>query len=86
MTPGGIAATVARIEAEVVALREDFDQLTEIVKQQATIIRNFEDERQRRLGAAGTVKFIWGMVVTGVAGVAYVLHDVVVYFFPPRGH
>lgn len=79
-----IAVAMAGMQAEMKALREDFDQLTEIVRQQAAIIRNFEDERQRRLGAKGTVRFIWGMIVTGVAGVAYVLHDIVIYFWPPR--
>ncbi len=79
-----IATDVARIGAEVRALREDFDQLTTIVAQQAQIIRDFEFERQRNIGARGMVKFVWGLLTTGIAGVAYMLHDIVGYFYPMK--
>jgi len=81
-----IATDVARIEAEMKALREDFDQMADIVAQQAKIIRDFEFERQRRLGAKGMVKFVWGMLTTGIAGVAYMMHDILAFLFPPKGH
>ena len=81
-----IATDVARIQAEIVALREDFNQLTNIVTQQAQIIRDFEDERQRRLGSQGTIRFLWGLLTAGIAGIAYSLHDILVFFIPPKIH
>lgn len=80
------AIEIVRLEAELKALREDFDQMTSVVAQQAQIIRNFEDERQRQLGARGAIKFIWAFLTTGVAGVAYSLHDILMFFWPPKGH
>jgi hypothetical protein len=61
-------------------LREDFDQLTNIVEQQAAIIRNFEDERQRQTGARKALGIVWAIFTTGIAAIAYTAHDIAGYF------
>ena len=67
-------------------LSEKLEDLARIVSIHAQTVRGFEDERLRQMGAAGMVKIVWGVIVTGVAAAAYVLHDVLQFFFPPRGH
>lgn len=75
---------VERIKEQIDSLIEKVDTVVSVVGQQATIIRTFEDERQRKIGSSSTIKFLWGVLVTGMAGIAYSLHDILLFFWPPK--
>lgn len=67
-------------------LTKKVDTILDVLGQQATIIRSFEDEKQRDIGSKGTIKFLWGIIATGVASIAYNLHDIILFLFPPKIH
>lgn len=79
-----IHSDVARIKEQIDSLNERVDVVVDIAGQQAAIIRSFEDERQRRIGSQTMIKLLWGLISAGVASIAYNLHDIVSFFFPPK--
>lgn len=86
MTTDDVYYQVSELKSELQSLTEKMDTVIGVLGQQAGIIRGFEDERQREIGAKSMIKFIWAMLTAGVAAMAYVLHDLVIYFFPPKLH
>ena len=79
-----IQGAIQTLQHRVEVIASRVEQLVETVAQQSTIIRDFENERHEKAGAAGAVKFIWGALIVGISGVAYVLHDVITYVLPPK--
>lgn len=77
---------VERIKEQMKSIDEKMNTVVSVVGQQATIIRTFEDERQQKIGSSGTIKFLWGILAAGVTSIAYNLHDIIVFFFPPKLH
>lgn len=73
---------VAGIKADVKALSTKIDTIVDVVGQQALIIRTFEDERQREVGATGMVKYLVGLIGAGLMSLAYNMHDIITFFWP----
>lgn len=76
-----VGLALGEIKNDLEGLNEKYDALVNVVSQQSKIIRDFEDQRQRQIGAQNTVRFIWGLLTAGVAGIAYVLHDVIQFLW-----
>lgn len=49
-------------------------------------IKRFEADRQRREGANSMVKLLWGSIIAFATGLGYVAHELMVIFWPPKGH
>ena len=75
-----IQASIDNVEFELKNLNTRLDSHVDIVAQQARIIRNFEDERQRNIGSRGAIRLVWGLLGTGVAAIAYSIHDILSWF------
>jgi hypothetical protein len=81
------------VDRRLVSLEHDFKALMSrvdiainTIHHQSIIIRTFEDERQRELGARGIVKYLIGLIGAGLMSIAYNLHDIINFFWPPKGH
>lgn len=59
--------------------------LRDIADMQPAVDR-MEVARHRAAGARGLIKYVWTAIVTGVAAVAYVVHDLILALWPPKGH
>ena len=66
------------------ALSDKFEMMSDIVKQQASTIRTFEDERQQKLGSKNVIRFLYTMLTAGMAAMAYTLHDLIATFVLPK--
>lgn len=77
---------VERLKEQIESLIAKVDTVVSVVGQQAAIIRTFEDERQRKIGSTNTIRLLWGVLSAGMAGVAYSLHDILSWLFPPKLH
>lgn len=75
---------LTRLEVEFESISEKIDTVISTIGQQSSIIRGFEDERQREIGSRGMIKFLWGILLTGMTSIAYNLHDIVGFLFPPK--
>lgn len=81
-----LKSMVDKISWQISDLSEKFEMMSGVVAQQASIIRTFEDERQRRIGSQSTVRVLYGLLTAGVAAMAYTMHDIILVFWPPKGH
>jgi len=79
-------AEVEVIRAELRNLESKIDLVIGTIGQQSTIIRTFEDERMRELGARGIVKYLIGILGAGLMSLAYNLHDIINFFWPTKLH
>ncbi len=75
---------LVRLEAELESMVEKLDTVISTIGQQSVIIRTFEDERMRSVGATGMVKYLVGLMGAGLMSIAYNLHDIMMFFFPPK--
>lgn len=69
-TQASLAATVATLTGEFAEIKP--------------AIQRFERERQRREGARSLMALIWTSIVAFAAGLGYVGHELLIYFWPPR--
>lgn len=72
-----LQATIDDLRFDFKRLDEKLEMMSTIVAQQAKIIRDFEDERQRQVGSKGMLRLLWGVLGTGIAAIAYSIHDVI---------
>lgn len=79
-----LSSDVAGVKRDIKSLSDKVDTIVGVVGQQATIIRGFEDERQRDIGSRGTIKFLWGILAAGITSIAYNLHDIIWFIWPPK--
>lgn len=77
---------VERVKNQIESLIEKVETVVDVIGQQSAIIRGFEDERQRRIGSRTTIKLLWGIIAAGLTSIAYNLHDIMQWLFPPKGH
>ena len=77
---------ISNLRNDLHNLNESLAKLAILVASQASTIRTFEDERQRKIGSQSAIKFVWGIFVLGIGAIAYSLHDMVQFLWPPKGH
>jgi hypothetical protein len=61
-------------------------QLTAELAEIKPAIKRFEAQRQRSEGARSMVKVLWAGLLAFATGLGYAAHELMVFFWPPRGH
>jgi hypothetical protein len=79
-----LRAEIEIMRNELHSLDEKVDTIISTIGQQSSIIRTFEDERMREVGAKGMVKYLVGLLGAGLMSIAYNLHDIIWFFWPPK--
>lgn len=65
------------------------DQTKKLAEELAEVkpaIKRFEAQRQRVEGARSAVKVMWIAAVAFATGLGYAGHELLLYFWPPKGH
>lgn len=66
------------------ALTATVEQQTRELAEVKPAIKRFETQRQRQEGAQSLAKLIWGAVVAFAAGLGYLGHELLIFFWPPK--
>jgi septal ring factor EnvC (AmiA/AmiB activator) len=82
-----------RLHDKIDSLKSQQEALASTVSQQTKkfaeiepAIKRFEIQRRRQEGARSLAKLLWGGVVAFAAGLGYLAHEMLILFWPPKGH
>ena len=77
---------VDALAAQQTTLANQVAQQTKQLAEVEPAIQRFEQDRQRREGANSLVKLIWAGIIAFATGLGYVGHELLLMFWPLKGH
>lgn len=77
---------VGELKSQQEGLEATVKQQTEELAELKPAIKRFEAQRQRQEGARSLMKVGWAAIVAFATGLGYIGHELLVFFWPPKGH
>lgn len=79
-------AKIDEMKSQQEAMAATVEQQTAEIAELKPAIKRFEAERLREQGARSLAKLIWGGVLAFATGLGYLAHELLIFFWPPKGH
>jgi predicted RNase H-like nuclease (RuvC/YqgF family) len=75
---------VDELSKEVTQMWGQVEQLGREFAEMKPAVRQFEDGQHRTAGATYVIRILWTALVAGIGAIAYVIHDWLAVFWPPK--